>query len=44
VADWARINDLTIPQLKALAKHRGIVLGVRKDKRAEIIQALKAGE
>ena len=37
------IEDLTIAQMKALAKVRGIVLGVRKDKRAEIIEALKDG-
>ena len=38
------IQDLAIPALKALAKHRGIVLGVRKDKRSEILAALEAGE
>lgn len=37
------IDTLTIAQLKTVAKKRGIVLGVRKDKRAEIVQALKDG-
>lgn len=37
------IADLTIPHLKELARYRGIVLGARKDKRSEIIQALKDG-
>jgi hypothetical protein len=37
------IEDLAIPALKALAKHRGIVLGVRKDKRDLILQALRDG-
>jgi predicted O-methyltransferase YrrM len=37
------VEELTIPQMKALAKHRGIVLGARKDKRAEIVQALQDG-
>lgn len=38
------IEDLNLVNLKALAKHRGIVLGSRKDKRSEIIEALRAGE
>lgn len=38
------IENLTIPQLKALAKVRGIVLGARKDKRDLIIEAIKAGQ
>lgn len=37
------VAELTIPQMKTLAKVRGIVLGVRKDKRAEIVQALQDG-
>jgi hypothetical protein len=37
------ITELNTVQLRALAKHRGIVLGIRKDKRAEILQALKDG-
>jgi hypothetical protein len=37
------VADLNTVQLRALAKHRGIVLGIRKDKRAEIVQALKDG-
>lgn len=38
------IDDLNLVNLKALAKVRGIVLGARKDKRAEIIQALAGGK
>lgn len=38
------IEELNLAQLKALAKRREIVLGARKDKKAEIIAALKAGE
>lgn len=37
------IEDLTIAQMKALAKVRRITLGARKDKRAEILQALRDG-
>lgn len=37
------IGELSIPTLKALAKHRGIVLGVRKDKRDLILAALRDG-
>jgi hypothetical protein len=37
------IDDLTIAQLKALCRARGIVLGARKDKRAEILAALRQG-
>lgn len=40
----APIDDLAIPALKALAKHRGIVLGARKDKRDLILQALREGK
>jgi len=43
VAEGTPITELTIPHLKDLAKKRGIVLGARKDKRSEIIEALKAG-
>lgn len=38
------IEDLNLAQLKALARHRGIVLGARKDKKDLILQALRAGE
>jgi predicted O-methyltransferase YrrM len=38
------IEELTIPQMKALAKHRGIVLGARKDKRDLILRALREGK
>lgn len=37
------ISELSIPHLKALARHRGITLGVRKDKRDLILQALADG-
>lgn len=37
------VADLNTVQLRALAKHRGIVLGVRKDKRDLILQALRDG-
>ncbi len=37
------IDALNLTQLKALAKARGIVLGIRKDKRALIIEALEQG-
>jgi predicted O-methyltransferase YrrM len=37
------IDTLTLPQIKALAKARGIVLGVRKDKKADALQALRDG-
>ncbi len=37
------IERLNVAHLRELAKHRGIVLGVRTDKRAEIIQALQDG-
>jgi hypothetical protein len=43
VADGTPIESLTIPQMKTLARRRNIVLGIRKDKRAEIIQALRDG-
>lgn len=38
------IGELTIPQLKTLARRRNIVLGVRKDKRDLILQALADGK
>lgn len=38
------IEELNTVQLRALAKHRGIVLGARKDKRDAMLQALRAGE
>lgn len=38
------IEDLNTVQLRALAKHRGITLGARKDKRDAMLQALRAGE
>lgn len=37
------VSDLNLVHLKALAKHRGIVLGIRKDKRDLILQALRDG-
>ena len=37
------VDELKLDQLRALARHREIVLGARKDKKAEIIQALKDG-
>jgi len=43
VAEGTSISELTIPQMKTLARRRNIVLGARKDKRAEIIQALMDG-
>jgi hypothetical protein len=38
------IEDLNTVQLRALAKAREITLGARKDKRAEMLDALRAGE
>lgn len=37
------IETLTLPQLRALAKARQIVLGIRKDKKADTIQAILDG-
>jgi hypothetical protein len=37
------VADLNTTQLRALAKDREIVLGARKDKRADMLQALKDG-
>lgn len=44
ITNGTPIEDLNLVNLKALAKSRSIVLGARKDKRAEIIQALKDGK
>jgi predicted O-methyltransferase YrrM len=44
VAEGTPVTELTIPQMKTLARRRNIVLGVRKDKKAEIIQALMDGQ
>jgi predicted O-methyltransferase YrrM len=44
ITNGTPIEELTIPDLKALAKHRGIVLGARKDKRDLILQALRDGK
>jgi hypothetical protein len=38
------VTGLGTIRLRALAKARGIVLGKRADKRAEMLAALKAGE
>lgn len=38
------IEELNTVQLRALAKHRGITLGARKDKRDAMLQALRDGE
>jgi predicted O-methyltransferase YrrM len=43
VAAGTSIEDLTIAQMKILARNRGITLGARKDKRSEIIEALRLG-
>lgn len=37
------VVDLNTAQLRQLAKHRGIVLGTRKDKRSEMLDALRSG-
>lgn len=44
VAEGTPVEDLNVSQLRTLAKARGIKLGARKDKRAEIVAALRAGE
>lgn len=44
VAPGTSITDLTMSQMKTLAKTRGIVLGYRKDKRADVIEALQVGK
>ncbi len=37
------VDDLNLGQLRALARNRGIVLGARKDKRADTVQAILDG-
>jgi predicted O-methyltransferase YrrM len=44
VAGGTSIEDLNTTQLRALAKAREITLGTRKDKRAEMLDALRKGE
>ncbi len=44
VAAGTPIDTLTLGQLRTLAKVRGIRLGTRKDKKAEIVQALADGK
>ena len=39
-----KIENLNTVQLRALAKHRGITLGARKDKRDAMLQALRDGK
>jgi hypothetical protein len=43
VAGGTSIEELTLEQMKALAKARGITLGARKDKKADTLQALRDG-
>jgi len=43
VPEGTMIDQLNLVNLKALAKRRGIVLGIRKDKRELILQALQDG-
>jgi hypothetical protein len=43
VAAGTSIEELNTGQLRALAKSRGIRLGVRKDKREAMLQALRDG-
>jgi hypothetical protein len=43
VAAGTAIEDLTTAQLRELAKKRNIVLGVRKDKKADMLGALRDG-
>jgi hypothetical protein len=43
VAEGTPVQELTLPQIKTLAKVRGITLGIRKDKKADAIQALVDG-
>jgi predicted O-methyltransferase YrrM len=38
------VHGMNLVRLKALAKRRGIVLGARKDKRIEILEALREGK
>jgi predicted O-methyltransferase YrrM len=42
-APGTAVEDLNVSQLRELAKARGITLGARKDKKAEMIQALRDG-
>lgn len=44
IADGTSIEELTIPQMKTLARRRNIILGIRKDKRELIVQALIEGK
>ncbi|HEU4751980.1 MAG TPA: class I SAM-dependent methyltransferase [Armatimonadota bacterium] len=44
VAEGTSVDDLGTVQLRALAKARGIKLGARKDKRADMLQALRDGK
>jgi predicted O-methyltransferase YrrM len=43
VAVGTPVDSLNTVQLRALAKHRGITLGARKDKRDAMLQALRDG-
>lgn len=43
VSPGTEVADLTLPQLRALAKARSITLGIRKDKKAETLQAILDG-
>jgi predicted O-methyltransferase YrrM len=43
VAEGTPIEELTVAQLRMLAKTRGVVLGSRTHKRAEIMDALRTG-
>lgn len=44
VAAGTSIGDLNTAQLRELAKKRDIVLGTRKDRKADMVAALEAGE
>src|SRR5690606_12219012 len=44
VAEGTPVEDLNVSQLRALARARGIKLGARKDRRAEMLAALRAGK
>lgn len=44
VAEGTPVENLNTFQLRALAKHRGIVLGARKDKRDAMLTALREGK
>lgn len=43
VSPGTEIGELTLPQLRALARARSITLGVRKDKKADTLQAIRDG-